>query len=136
MGLDNGIILEVPKYVKVENDFYFKELEKNEGNSNDEFTCYDIAYWRKCWGIRDVIITTFHFDKNGGHSDLEKEDLPKLIKVLSKFLLKDYFDENADSIWEYEDLFEDMLDVILKLKWLIGFLTQYPACKLYFYDSF
>lgn len=128
MGLDNGIILECSK-----EDFetipYFEkdDISKYMGN--------ELAYWRKCWGIRRAIITVLH-GEDGGETPIEAEDVPALIRALKPFLSKDYWDEESDSIWEYEDHFDNTYKVLLRLEWLKDYLKKNPNVKCYFYDSY
>ena len=50
MGLDNGIIVKKTELTK--------RLFKVKKNCLDEYTDdFEIAYWRKCWNVRDNIFT-------------------------------------------------------------------------------
>ena len=125
MGLDNGIVLKV-------SDKKFPEDFPIISNNNDESLWWidspeDVAkkgemhvvYWRKCWGIRDSILTILHVDKNGGgHYVVEAEDLPAIRRALTKFLKPDYYEAYADSIWEYDEMVEPIINNLLCLLWL------------------
>lgn len=136
MGLDNGIVI---RRIKKENLLKFPNFIKctayNE-DTNDNSYCVEIAYWRKCWGIRQVIIDTFHLDADNANYVFDKEDISILIKELIPFLSKEYWEENSDSIWEFEDYVENMLQILLNLKWLETYWQENPDIKVEFYDSY
>ena len=127
MGLDNGIILECP-YEDFETIPYFDKHDMDYGDQH-------LAYWRKCWGIRSAIMRVIH-GKDGEDMPIEAEDIPALIRTLKPFLSRDYWDEEADSIWEYEEHFDNTYKVLLRLEWLKDYLKKNPNVKCYFYDSY
>lgn len=137
MGLDNGIILKL-KENKVPEDFPSPEsLDSFELENVEKKGELEIAYWRKCWGIRAAIIGVLHMkDSEEWIHSVEAEDCPALRRALIKFLKPDYWEENADSIWEYDEMFETMLNIILNLKWLERRLKTHPEETAYFYDSY
>ena len=67
---------------------------------------------------------------------IEAEDVPALIRVLKPYLSREYWDEYADSIWEYDEQFENTYKVLLRLEWLKDYLKKNPDVKCYFYDSY
>ena len=127
MGLDNGIILECSR-AEFETTPYYDFVE----DGGDDF---HLAYWRKCYGIRRAIMRALH-GKDGEATLIEAEDIPVLIRVLKPFLSRDYWDEEADSIWEYEEHFDNTYKVLLRLEWLKEYLKKNPDVKCYFYDSY
>ena len=54
MGLDNGIILEIPSK-ELPKDFPTK-LSDFSDKTLKETGELEVAYWRKCWGIRNAIL--------------------------------------------------------------------------------
>ena len=135
MGLDNGIILKIEDkklpadFPTTPDSFDLKELEERGE--------LEIAYWRKCWGIRAAIIEVLHMkDSEEWEHTVEADDVPAIRKALLKFLHPVYWEENADSIWEYDEYFEHMLDIMFNLKWLEKYLEEHPAAIAYFYDSY
>lgn len=137
MGLDNGIVLRVQKEVKVPFG-----TSDNFDQSTD-YDAYEICYWRKCWGIRDAILKVL--DPKGikqkemeGYYDVEAEDIPALIKAMKPFFSKEYWDEHAGSIWEFEEIFESQVRHIVDLQKLKEFLETHKdqVIKCYFYDSY
>ena len=132
MGLDNGFVVrgipknKIPCYVRLPFD------------DEDEDGSITIAYWRKCWGIREAILKVLHPKKDEYTINVDAEDLPAIIRSLMKFCSKEYWEENGDSIWEFEEIFEfSLLQQIINLKWLYFYMneaTEEVTC--YFYDSF
>lgn len=133
MGLDNGIrmrnvtkeqVMEIPDFIICE-----KYLDK-ETNTYD----IELAYWRKCWGIRNAIINKLHMGGNY-YYPIDREDIPAIIRILYPFLSKEYWDEESDSIWEFDEQIDTMIQIIINLKWLYSFMEN-NNIKVEFYDSF
>lgn len=128
MGLDNGFICknikcdEIPSYVRLPWD------------CRDEYI--EIAYFRKCWGIRGEIIRLLHVKDDEHKIPVEKEDIIPIVKILMKYLDREYYDENADSIWEYDEYKENIQHSIINLMWLRVYMETHPDVTCYFYDSY
>ena len=128
MGLDNGFICknikrdEIPSYVKWPEDGRDEDVE--------------IAYFRKCWGIRGEIIRLLHVKDDEYKIPVEKEDIIPIVKILMKYLDREYYDENADSIWEYDEYKENIQHTIINLMWLRVYMEAHPDVTCYFYDSY
>ena len=136
MGLDNGIILRL-KENKIPKDFPSQEtLDSWDHERVQDKKELEVAYWRKCWGIRSAIMDVLHMKDDEYQHPVEAEDCPAIRRALVNFLKPDYWDENADSIWEYEEMYETMLDILLNLKWLEKRLNANPEESAYFYDSY
>lgn len=137
MGLDNGIVM---KKVKREDVLKFPAFVKYEMwdnmQHNAEFVDVEIAYWRKCWGIRQAVIDAFHLDEDDADFDIEAEDIPALSRALYPFLSKEYWDENSDSIWTFDEQIDKMIQILINLKWLQTYLAKYPDTEVKFYDSY
>jgi hypothetical protein len=127
MGLDNGIYIRNFKEVAPSKVPWFVMLDGG-----------DVCYWRKCWGIRCAIYNALHAEDNGEKYEfkVEEDDIPAIIKELEKFLDKDYWNENADSIWEYEDIRPSLIMQIKNLLWLRQYMLENPKVECYFYDSY
>lgn len=133
MGLDNGIILHIedktiPQDYPCILDSYERERLSREGD-------IEVAYWRKCWGIRGAIMRVLHMKDDEGTHTIDAEDLPAIRRALRVFLNPKNW-EDADSIWEYEEMVEGMLQHQINLKWLETYLKAHPTAKCYFYDSY
>ena len=128
MGLDNGFICknikrdEIPYYVRLPWDCRDEDIE--------------IAYFRKCWGIRGEIIRLLHVKDDAYKIPVEKEDIIPIVKILMKYLDREYYDENADSIWEYDEYKENIQHSIINLMWLRVYMETHPDVTCYFYDSY
>ena len=128
MGLDNGFICknikrdEIPSYVRLPWDCRDEDIE--------------IAYFRKWWGIRGEIIRLLHVKDDEYKIPVEKEDIIPIVKILMKYLDREYYDENADSIWEYDDYKENIQHSIINLMWLRVYMEAHPDVTCYFYDSY
>lgn len=94
------------------------------------------VYWRKCWGLRGVVLSVLHMGQEEYQKDIDPDDIPALIRGLKPFLSRDYWDENADSIWEYDEYFERFYKNIIFLEWFKEYYKEHPDLKVYFYDSY
>lgn len=136
MGLDNGIIVRHregrPIYIPRRYYDYVYELG---GNSQ-----YEIAYWRKCWGLRDKILDILNIDQSDYDSydiNLDREDIKNIIKLLKKFTKKDYWNKYADSIWSFDiDIYKRQKRIIRNLKFIHWRMRLDPEINVYFYDSY
>ena len=129
MGLDNGFICknikrdEIPSWVELPWDLKDKDIE--------------IAYFRKCWGIRNEILAKLHCIKdNDSRTPVESEDILPIVKILMQYLDKEYYDDNADSIWEYEEAYGNIQRSIINLIWLKTYMEEHKDVTAYFYDSY
>ena len=78
MGLDNGI------YIKKKG-----EEEKIKFSGKSFFWGDEVAYWRKCYGIRRIILNTLGGEINGEYKyPINRTQLKELIKELKKFNTK------------------------------------------------
>lgn len=137
MGLDNGIFItnikkeEIPPFVEYEESTWHTGYEES-----DIKYCIDIAYWRKCWGIRNEIVRRLHIGDNETYK-LDSEDITVIIRILKKFMSKESWDDNeASTIWEFEQQFDNMLSILVNLKWLESYKKSNPMIECWFYDSF
>lgn len=130
MGLDNG--------------FEVKNIKKNDvpdwvklpWNWGDNRECQEIAYFRKYWGIRGEILTKLHCrENNNSVTQVDTEDIIPLIKILMRYLDKEYYEDNANSIWEYNEAKDNIQRSIINLIWLKSYMEIHPEVECYFYDS-
>ena len=129
MGLDNGLICKninrnnVPTWVKLPWDFKDEDIE--------------LVYFRKCWGIRGEILAKLHCREiNDWKTTVDSEDIIPVVKILMKYLDKEYYEENADSIWEYDEASGNIQQSIINLMWLKTYMEYHPEVECYFYDSY
>ncbi len=132
MGLDNGIVV---KNIPKEAIPYFVKLPYAAFDENGSIDM-EIIYFRKCWGIREAIFNVIH-GTNLSRTEIDIEDIPAIIRALEKFCSKEYWDENAESIWTFEEAFDFILiQQIINLKWLYFYWQEHPEVTAYFYDSY
>lgn len=130
MGLNNGIILKVnPDTLSVNK---LIKLDKTYGDNPN----IEVCYWRKCWGIRNAIIEKLHFPTDCGEFKFDAEDIPAIIKILFSFYGKEEWEEEADSIWEWDEFKDNLRQQILNLTWLYDYMLANPDVDVIFYDSY
>lgn len=119
MGLDNGITIKnVSEYPKFAPDG-------------------KVLYWRKCWGLRDAFLNVLDPKNKQEYTfNIEPEDIPALIRAIKPFLSPDYWRENAESIWEYDEMFDTLVENIINLEHLKEFLLNNTNAIAEFYDSY
>ena len=132
MGLDNGFLVKGLKAQDIPSFLILPLRRPFKFNSDDEI---EIAYWRKCWGVREAILQAIH-GKEGGFTPVEAEDFPAIIRALIPFFSEKKWEEEGESIWAYEEVFENNLNNITNLKWLSAYIKEHPEIKCRFYDSF
>ena len=128
MGLDNGVFLNkptsvIPFYVKVD----------SWASSEDSV---EICYWRKCWGIRDEILSLFpEADSNDSCLKLTPEYIRAIRKIIRSFMNKKKWEEESNSIWTYDEIHLRLIKQWIALWWLEHYLKKNPDAEAYFYDS-
>lgn len=129
MGLENGFRLrgcppkDIPSFIQLPTDL----------DNEDEI---EIVYWRKCCGIRREIKAVLHFPDDESEMKVDAEDIPAILRRLRLYLREDYYEDNADSIWTYEEILENNLQFYINLLWAKSYLEEHPYASLYFYDSY
>lgn len=128
IGLDNGVFLNkptsvIPFYVKVD----------SWASSEDSV---EICYWRKCWGIRDEILSLFpEADSNDSCLKLTPEHIRAIRKIIRSFMNKEKWEEESNSIWTYDEIRPRLIKHWVALWWLERYLRKNPDAEAYFYDS-
>ena len=134
MGLDNGIDAkkinpaDIPGFVTIGVPSYATEKDTME-----------VCYWRKCWGLRGMILEAIfaqNLPDEKYRYDLEWKEVENIAKGLIPFLEKEYFDTYAQSIWDYEEMQEQLVQDIINLKWLAWYMKKHPEVEVSFYDSY
>lgn len=130
MGLDNGIILKMNSGDARKAGCPFLDYDFGDNES-------DICYWRKCYGLRDLIFAELKLDDSNSYYFLTRDNINTLIDLLI-FLVEseESWINNADSIWEYDEYLPNMCQCILRLRWLKEYWETHPDIKVYFYDSY
>jgi hypothetical protein len=135
MGLDNGIIAKTG----IENERLRKKLFKHF--TLDINKGYEIAYWRRCWNVRKLIILALMGNKhiipdNDSRIKLTIEDIDKIIKVLKSFT-KYNWEDYGYSLWTYKAQKPFNKIYIKNLKKIKRLMKKFPnELEVYFYDSY
>ena len=129
MGLDNGFIC---KNIKREDT---PAWVKPTWGWEEGFSGVELVYFRKHWGIRGEILNKLHGNDCATIS-IEPEDILPIVKILMKYLDKEYYEDNARSIWEYDEAYDNIQESIINLIWLKMHMESHPEVECYFYDSY
>lgn len=127
MGLDNGFRVkglkrsDIPSFVKI------------TSYSNDEV---ELVYWRKCWGLRAAVFRALHGKSNEYEIKVEAEDIPAIIREIKPFFDAKTWEEESDSIWEFDEMFDNLFQSVINLMWLETYLRENPDVECCFYDSY
>ena len=130
MGLDNGIVLKMNSVDAKKAGCPFLDCNYDDNE-------VDICYWRKCYGLRDLIFEELKLDDSNSYYSLTRDNIDTLVDLLI-FLVEseESWINNAESIWEYDEYLPNMCRCILKLTWLKEYWETHPDIKVYFYDSY
>lgn len=136
MGLDNGIIVKSNKRQLTRNDLPTGIVYPfNEDYQNS----IEIVYWRKCWGIRNEIMNTFgwRFIEDQYQFEIDTpEQVFKLIEIIASWLDEKRWDEEGNSIWEYDTMRSTLIANIVNLSMIYIYMFSNPDVYLEFYDSY
>ena len=127
MGLDNGVVLKTNLEVNYPHKEWDWRTDKQE---------YDICYWRKFWGFRNEVVSEFNQSKECVDIYLNANDVGKIRCILEQYLDRDYYNNNANSVWEYEEYLIHNINCLKYLEMLQNFLEEHPDEECYFYDSY
>ena len=138
MGLDNGICVKknaITQLINI-NDTFIDDNYYNHNNNEIE-----IAYWRKCWGLRNDIMEyltkKYKVNDNNYSFNLEAEDIKRIIEILISWYDKKKWNYESQSIWTWKEIKGNLLDSIRNLSYLLGKMEDYPnEFIVYFYDSY
>lgn len=131
MGLDNGIeIRRNDKLTKV-----YDKIKHFEDSWDKEHK-YDIeiAYWRKCWNIRNLIANCIGGIYDCGDTPIDREQIPLIIETL-KTLNEENWTEDGGSIWDYDEQKPFIDQHIKNLEYIYELMGECDL-DIYFYDSY
>ena len=150
MGLDNGILLKVRKG-KYKLPKFLLRTEENSYSSFGELTelkTYEIAYWRKCYGLRNDILERTSC-KDGKNSTLSINDIDSIIKIIFEryYTISGIRSWNTPAMynWEYFPYrFREGFEILRNLFYIKWFMKLHPRInkhnhinyRVYFYDSY
>ena len=136
MGLDNGVIVR-STHRKLTRAMLPEELiypfDKDYGDDGIE-----ILYWRKNWGLRDKVTEAFPLcdDSNWEHLIETSQQVFELIKIIVSFMNKETWEEDGDSIWDYDEILPILQRDVINLAIIASFMKNNPDVYLVFYDSY
>ena len=137
MGLDNSLVVSRPKRKK---PYCFSPILSrfercDYSNASDE-EVYEVFYFRKCWGIRGAILSILENQQGDITSQVLPREIPNLIAILKRFNNEKYWDEWANSIWDYDDIKKNLRRYIRNLYLLRILMFFHPDYELSFEDSY
>ena len=137
MGLDNGI------YVKSNKRQITREILPAgidypfENDYNNEV---EIVYWRKNWGLRNAVMNYFGWrlaSEEQYKFEIEKpEQVLNFIEIIASFLDENRWENEGDSIWDYNEIRHVLIQNIINLAMIYTFMLDNPDVYLEFYDSY
>ena len=133
MGLDNGIIVRSNRRA-ITRDMLPEELEYPFNRDYDPEEV-EILYWRKNWGLRNVVVNTFP-DDDYDYLIETPQQVFELIKIIISFMNKEKWEEDGDSIWDYDEILPILQQNIINLAIIAAFMKNNPDVYLVFYDSY
>lgn len=77
-----------------------------------------------------------HFPEDCGEFKLDLEDIPVIVKILEGFCNSNTWEEEGDSIWEYDDFIDTLIEQIVRLKLFYKYWEKNPDLEVLFYDSY
>lgn len=98
----------------------------------------EILYWRKNWGLRDKVVETFPLcdDSDWEYVIKTSQQVFELIKIIISFMNKETWEEDGDSIWDYDEILPILQRDIINLAIIAAFMKNNPDVYLVFYDSY
>ena len=137
IGLDNGIEVKSRRRAitreMLPEGLVYPWDEKFDGPDTVE-----ILYWRKNWGLRDKVVETFPLcDGSDWEYVIEtSQQVFELIKIIVSFMNKETWEEDGDSIWDYDEILPILQRDITNLAIIAAFMKNNPDVYLVFYDSY
>lgn len=132
MGLDNGFLIRNMSKEDMKKAPYYQERKYDS-----ETDSYEPIYWRKCYNLREAVFDVLRGEQNDTYEyKIKPDDVPELIKNLRPFLNKLYWDDHADCIWDYKEMFSSMYEDLVFLEWFQTYYKEHPEVEMIFYDSY
>lgn len=131
MGLDNGICVQRnEKSMKA-----YNKLKRFDDDWNKKYNLdFEIAYWRKCWNIRHIILECLVVNEDSCEALINRKDIPAIIMAL-KSLNAENWEYYGSSIWSWGEQKPFIRKYIKNLQYLYKIMDKYDL-DVYFYDSY
>ena len=146
MGLDNGFYIRSNRR-QLTREMLPAAIQYPFDSDMDEYGL-EVIYHRKDWGWRNSIMSAFGWRTIVTQEDWEAvdedslyvidtpEQVMKLIEVTASWLDEEKWENEGDSIWEFEVARKHLIADIINLALIYGFMQTNPDVYLQFYDSF
>ena len=135
MGLDNGIYVrsvhrKITRAMLPEELVYPFDKDYSDG--------VEILYWRKNWGLRNAVVHTFPTEGDSDYYYLieTSQQVFELIRIIVSFMNKETWEEDGDSIWDYDEILPILQQNVMNLAIIASFMINNPDIYLVFYDSY
>ena len=145
MGLDNGIIIRGKSY-KAKNWLGDWAVKYDIPLFCNQEGRYELAYWRKCWNIREKFAETFENFEDEGHTRISLDELADVRSIMKYFLIENNWQKEggliwaSGSIWSWSESIPQIADIIHKIDNLYEDLEETEFTdedfEIYFYDSY
>ena len=136
MGLDNGVCVRSNKRNITRNDLPSGIIYPFSQSISDT----EIVYWRKNWGLRNDVMNSFGWRVRSEDEWEFEIDTPdqvlQLIELIAKWLNEERWISEGDSIWDFEDIREMLVQDIVNLAIIRAYMQSNPDIYLVFYDSY
>ena len=126
MGLDNGVIVrsthrKLTRAMLPEELIYpFDKDYEDDG--------IEILYWRKNRGLRNAVVNTFPIeDESDCYYLIEtSQQVFELIRIIVSFMNKETWEEDGNSIWDYDEILPILQRDIINLAIIASFMKNNP----------
>ena len=134
MGLDNGFRVK-SNIRKIER----KDLPEDISYPFDEDynDVPEIVYWRKCWGLRDMVLSILGKEEEKYVYEIDTtSQIIDIMRGIIEFMNEETWEEEGNSIWTYQEIREHLAYDLVNLSLMIGYMKNNPDVYLEFYDSY
>ena len=96
----------------------------------------EVAYWRKCWNVRSIIMDVLNVrENNDSYTTMTIDDVDAVITALCKINKKNWLDRGS-TIWDWKEFKGIQRRNIRNLHRLHHMMRKKPEVfEVYFYDS-
>lgn len=131
MGLDNGFMAKRTGVARID-----KRLNRLSSWTSIDRGEEEIAYWRKCWNVRRVVLNII--SDTGENTEqyefsVDYVDVFLVARELAKFNKKTW---ECDSVWDWEEIKHQHRRNVRRLRRLARLMRRYPFIEVHFYDSY
>lgn len=135
MGLDNGIYVKSDKRKLTRNDLPTAIRYPFE----EDYCGLEICYGRKWWGLRSQILAEIHWSESKDnyyfYIDTPNEVI-HMIEIVASWLNEERWENEGSSIWTYDEARPNLINWIINLAIIVGWMANNPDAYLVFYDSY